>query len=154
MSRVTRVCCLSLFAALVLAACGSDATSSSTTTAAGSTTTNVSAVAADLTFTEPGKPINVRVGDRFAIALDAQPSTGFDWTLAAPLAAKVVAPDGTAFTSSLPEPIGGHGTETLYFAATGTGSQSIKLQYSQPWDKTTPPYDTATFTVKVVAATK
>lgn len=160
MSRATRLLCLPLFAALVLVGCSSDSSSSdSTTTAGGSTTTNVTPVPADLTFTEPGVPIQVEKGDRFAIQLTAQPSTGYTWTLAAALDGNVLTADGTSYSaggnggSSTTSLVGTKGTESLYFVATGTGTAKIDLKYSQPWDTTSPPYDTATFNVTVGAAT-
>jgi len=146
MSRVLRLLCVSVMAVALLGACSSDSSAKSSSTSAA---TDVAAVPSDLVFTLPGDPIKVKVGDRFAIRLDAQPGTGYDWTLAKPLDTKVVQADGTAYRASKPGVIGGSGTEDLFFLAVGAGKQAIALQYSRPWEKDTAPYDTATFNVEV-----
>lgn len=80
-------------------------------------------------FEAPEEPIEVDAGERFAIALDANSSTGYEWRVAD-------ASGGIRFQGSDYEPdpgsedyAGGGGTQTLDFRAGRRGKAEIRLVY-------------------------
>lgn len=98
-------------------------------------------------FTDPGRPIATHVGQAFAIALDANATTGYTWHLAAPL------PPAVALVAAryFPDPLAVHragagGREVWTFQAVQAGQGQIQLQYARAGG---PIGRTATFTVDV-----
>lgn len=100
-------------------------------------------------FSDPSTPIEVEPGSEFGISLEANPSTGFVWLLAAPLSG------GTTYLGSLTQPsgsgaVGAPGTQVLVFESGGSGTSTIDLQYVRPWEGG-PADDTVRFGVEVPA---
>jgi formylglycine-generating enzyme required for sulfatase activity/predicted secreted protein len=72
------------------------------------------------------------VGEEFEISLESNPTTGYSWSLVEDL------PDwlelvGTTYVATDPGMVGGGGTQTWTFRATGSGSATLTFQYIQPW---------------------
>jgi inhibitor of cysteine peptidase len=85
------------------------------------------AASTSLTGSDNGKTIQVHVGDEIHIALNANPSTGYSWS--------VEKSDGTLLTlkqsdfSASSSAIGGGGTQTLTFVAKSVGTATLQLKY-------------------------
>ena len=85
------------------------------------------ATSTSLTGSDNGKTIQAHVGDEIAIALDANPSTGYGWA--------VEKNDGTLLTlkqsnfSASSSAIGSGGTQTLTFVAKSAGTAHLQLKY-------------------------
>jgi inhibitor of cysteine peptidase len=85
------------------------------------------AASTSLTSSDNGKTIQAHVGDEIAIALDANPSTGYGWA--------VEKSDGTLLTfkqsnfSASSSAIGSGGIQTLTFVAKSVGTAHLQLKY-------------------------
>lgn len=80
-----------------------------------------------LTGSDNGKTIQAHVGDEINIALDANPTTGYGWS--------VEKSEGTLLTfkqsnfSASSSAIGSGGTQTLTFVAKSVGTTNLQLKY-------------------------
>jgi inhibitor of cysteine peptidase len=123
---------------LTAAACGGDSDSGADSVAG--TTSSATKV-----YTERDTAISVAKGDEFVVALPANPSTGYSWS----------AQDDDLVTfqdsaqvrgGSMP---GQGGTQRLTFRAVATGSTTLELAYTRPFEPGVPPAETASFAVTV-----
>ncbi len=96
--------------------------------------------------------LEVELGSTFTLEMDANPSTGYQWSLATPLNAGIVSLIGKEYTGPDTDMVGAPGKETWTFRAVGNGAEVISLRYSQPWEQETPPAVTKVFNVNVVPA--
>ena len=96
-----------------------------------------------------GDTFETTVGNTFTVALDANMSTGYNWTQTTK-DTNVVAYVDIAYvaTSSSTQVVGGSGTVTFTFKAIGKGTTTISFAYARPWEKV-PPSQTRTITVTV-----
>lgn len=83
-------------------------------------------------YSDPGTPIVVGLGRRFALQLEARPGEGFSWQLAATPDPAVVVPLGSEFRSDNPGIPGSGVVQYLSFAASGLGDATIDLAYVSP----------------------
>lgn len=95
--------------------------------------------------------ITVREGREFTLALDANPTTGYEWRLARPPDAAVVQLLGQEYRPDLPRRIGSGGTSLWTFRAAGAGETGVTFEYLRPWESGVPPIRTETFAVRVTA---
>lgn len=85
------------------------------------------AASTSLTGSDNGKTIQAHVGDEINIALDANPSTGYGWS--------VEKSDGTLLTlkqsnfSASSSAVGSGGTQMLTFVAKSVGTANLQLKY-------------------------
>ena len=99
-----------------------------------------------VTFLQSGSSIDLRVGDTLLVALDGNPTTGFDWELvgsaspALDLAERSFAPSSAA--------LGAPGTVTYRFKAAAQGSTDLVMNYSRSFESV-PPERTFKLTVRV-----
>jgi predicted secreted protein len=77
--------------------------------------------------------VDVFVGEQFAIRLESNPSTGYQWVLAGSLPPWLELL-GTKYTPTNPGMIGGGGVEDWTFRATGPGSTTLMFEYMRPWE--------------------
>ena len=105
---------------------------------------NVTAV-----YRDPAVPVDVKVGTEFALVLDSNPSTGYQWQLALPPDAAVVRALGSTYHPPATVLPGAGGSEEWPFRAVGAGRATITLSYVRPWEKDTPPVKTISFQVVV-----
>jgi inhibitor of cysteine peptidase len=92
-----------------------------------------------------GKTLNVKRGDMLTIALAANGTTGYSWSVKSYDKA-VLTSLGTSYKAENGPP--GHpGTYTLRMRARWRGVTTLRLVYRQAWDKKTPP--AKTFTLRV-----
>ena len=94
-------------------------------------------------------PVDVQVGDKFTISLEANPSTGYSWELTGPLDDKVVVELGSDHQPGQGTGVGVPGQQLFRFQGVGKGTATIGLQYVRPWENGVPPAKTSEFTVNV-----
>jgi inhibitor of cysteine peptidase len=96
-----------------------------------------------------GDTFETTTGKTFTIALDANATSGYNWTQTTK-DTKVVEYVDIAYmaAASGPQVVGGSGTITFTFKAVGKGTTTISLAYARPWEKV-PPAQTRTITVTV-----
>jgi len=99
-------------------------------------------------FDDPSKPIEVRAGSEFALALKSNQSTGYRWVLIDSAALGPLQLVGKDY--SVPRKYrnrnGAGGTERWTFRAPSAGSGVISLAYKRPWEAH-PRADSARFQV-------
>jgi len=99
-------------------------------------------------FDNPDQLIDVLVGQEFRIVLDSNPTTGFEWQLAALLDETLVTLVGNAYdVASTPGRTGAGGKQTWTFRAVRRGQTVIALKYSRSWEKGVDPLKKIIFTV-------
>lgn len=89
-------------------------------------------------------------GDTFAVALPANPSTGYTWGMTVP---DVLEEEGAGSYASDAPPgmVGAGGTMTWRFRAVRPGEGELVLVYRRQWEEGTPPVQTVRY--RVVVAT-
>lgn len=100
-----------------------------------------------LTSEDAGKSVDVKVGEKVAVALSGVPTAGYVWGASAP-PAWVKATDGpggsTTTSQFLPGFAGGNHWEVVVFEAVAAGEGEITLAQRRPWEDTAEP-DASTF---------
>ncbi|MEI8357289.1 MAG: protease inhibitor I42 family protein [Deltaproteobacteria bacterium] len=98
----------------------------------------------------------VAPGDRFDLRLEANPSTGYTWSLGKPLDASVLRLVASRFVSSAAAAPGGApplagqgGNEIWTFEAVAPGRTKISMFYARPWEKGVAPAKIVAHTVLV-----
>jgi len=96
-----------------------------------------------------GDTFETTVGKTFTVALDANATTGYNWSQTTKDTNVVAYVDNAyAAAASDPQVVGGGGTDTFTFKAVGKGTTTITLVYARPWESV-PPAQTRTITVTV-----
>ncbi len=86
-------------------------------------------------YSDPATLIEVEKGEEFAIVLESNPTTGYQWQLAEPLEEEIVVLVKTEFMEPDTELMGAPGEEKWTFKAQGLGNTSITLSYVRPWEE-------------------
>jgi len=86
-------------------------------------------------YRDPAVLIEVEKGEEFAIVLESNPTTGYQWKLAEELDAEILLLEKTEYKKPETELIGAGGEEKWTFKAEGLGSTSITLAYVRPWEE-------------------
>ena len=98
-------------------------------------------------------PVRATVGSRVTVAFAECVSTGYQWTLASQPPKSVLASAGTAYQQDpgTEQMVGGGGTKTFGFQATGKGKATLVFEYARPGEKQRGirPEKTQTVTVSV-----
>ena len=96
-----------------------------------------------------GDTFETTVGKTFTIALDANMTTGYNWTQTTK-DTNVVAYVDNAYVAAAtgPQTVGGGGIDTFTFKAVGKGTTTITLNYARPWESV-PAAQTRTITITV-----
>ncbi|RIE16255.1 protease inhibitor I42 family protein [Candidatus Cryosericum septentrionale] len=94
-----------------------------------------------------GDTFETTVGKTFTISLDANATTGYNWSQTTK-DTNVVAFVDNAYVAEARDPqvVGGGGTDTFTFKAVGKGTTTITLAYARPWESVLPA-QTKTITV-------
>jgi inhibitor of cysteine peptidase len=96
-----------------------------------------------------GDTFETTIGKTFTIALDANATTGYNWSQTTKDTNVVVYVDNAYVAEARdPQVVGGGGTDTFTFKAVGKGTTTITLAYARPWESV-PPAKTRTITVTV-----
>ena len=92
-----------------------------------------------LVYYDPAKSIEIMIGQEFAIELDANATTGYQWHLAEPLLDNsIIELLGTEYRVSETGLIGTGGKEIWKFRAIDEGKTMISMKYIRPWEEDTP----------------
>lgn len=103
-----------------------------------------------ITAAQAGTEVALQVGERLAVTLEGNPTTGYTW---------MVATADPAMLTQLGEPefqpasdaLGAGGMQTLRFAAIGAGTTPLTLIYVRPFEPNAPPLATFNVLVRVSA---
>ena len=104
-------------------------------------------VSASIGPDEAGSTVALEIGGELTIALPANPSTGYGWTVAA-IDPAVLIQKGEPDFAAQSNLIGAGGTMTFRFTAAGAGESELRLEYQRPWEEAEP-LDTYQVTVNV-----
>ena len=82
------------------------------------------------------KQINVAAGNTFTVALCSNPSTGFHWSESAQISDQTIVQQTSHKFVPLetPDIVGASGKEVWTFKALHKGTNTIIMEYSQPWE--------------------
>jgi inhibitor of cysteine peptidase len=97
---------------------------------------------------DAAQPITVKAGEEFFIALSSNPGTGYSWKQTL-IDDKVVAYEGNVRQPAPQAMPGAPGQQIFVYHANRSGTATITLTYSQPWEQNAPPSKTLTFNVTV-----
>jgi inhibitor of cysteine peptidase len=114
----------------------------------------------ELVAGDAGKTVEVVEGDGFAVRLDSNPSTGYEW--------EVIIDDGTGdgdgaggagttavivtdrvFAGDAGDLEGAPGTEIIRFEARSAGRSTVTLNYRRPWETDVDPIESLVFRIDV-----
>jgi predicted secreted protein/ribosomal protein S18 acetylase RimI-like enzyme len=90
-------------------------------------------------FSAASRPITVRAGEQFKIALPSNATTGYAWRLGAAPEARVLRQIAHEYAPEEPITIGSGGTEVWTFAAVAPGQTTLVFRYVGPSGET--PHD-------------
>ena len=102
----------------------------------------------NLSEPDNGSTVTLHVGERLDLSLAANPTTGYQWEVAAGDSA-VIKPVGEPDYKADSAALGSGGTMTFHFVAVAPGKTIVKLIYHRPFEKDTPPQKTFEFTAVV-----
>jgi predicted secreted protein len=92
---------------------------------------------------QSGKQIDAAKGDVIKITLDSNVTTGYQWSLVSNSNESVLSLTDHGYVSPTQDPsrpiVGAGGYEEWYFAALASGTSTLHMEYSRPWEETTPP---------------
>ena len=97
---------------------------------------------------DSGRRLELRVGQRFSVALRANDSTGYSWKVVSS-GEPVVRIEGEPAFVADSHMAGAGGTLTYRFRAARAGTAALKLVYVRPWEKDGTPAATFALTVAV-----
>jgi inhibitor of cysteine peptidase len=131
----------------LLGACSSDDSSSgdATTTTAAATSTTASE---GTVITSPG-PVELAVGERATLELEANPTTGYQWEPSAEPDAAVVTIVSDTYVAGGSDAMGAGGTQRIVVEGVAAGTTTLELRYVRPWESDTPPAETASYQITV-----
>ena len=96
------------------------------------------------------KAVSLAVGQKLAVMVAGNPSTGYQWELTGPVAGAALVQEGRGeFVAGATDLVGAPGEYRFVFKAAGHGTTSISLKYVRPWEQNKPPAATATVSVTV-----
>ena len=99
-------------------------------------------------YTDPSRVIRVKPGERFAVVLDSNATTGYSWQ--APERTSHVSLNSHRYEAPQSPMIGAGGREHFEFTARSQGKETLVFHYMRPWERGVPPAKTTTFTVEVI----
>lgn len=91
---------------------------------------------------EESSPVGLSVGQVWELALPANPTTGYAWTLVLPPAGAVLALESQVFhpaPQGTPGLVGAGGSQVFIFRALAPGDTHLEAVYARPWEKDQPP---------------
>jgi inhibitor of cysteine peptidase len=87
------------------------------------------------TYTDPGQRINVGTNQEFVIALNSNPTTGYDWEENYDDSMLILAGKEYRVGEKAAGLVGAGGTQYYRFRSVGSGSTEITLSYKRPWEE-------------------
>lgn len=114
-----------------------------------SSTSSTSEAADDGTVgREPG-PIELSVGERATIELEANPTTGYRLEPASEPDSSVIHVVSDEYRSASSDAVGAGGTQVMVIEGVAAGTTTLDLRYVRPWEDGGEPAETAAFEVTV-----
>jgi predicted secreted protein len=102
-----------------------------------------------VTATDSGRVVNLKPGDTFEVKLEANPSTGYGWTVS-PEKNSIVRQKSMKFIRGGAGDVpGAGGTNVWKFEGVKAGNQKLTFNYQRPWEKGVPAVKTVWFSVVV-----
>jgi inhibitor of cysteine peptidase len=89
-------------------------------------------------YRDPSAHILVEKGNEFAIILESNPTTGYQWRLEEPLDEDIITLEKTEYEEPESELLGAPGEEKWTFKAEGLGETTVSLAYVRPWEDELP----------------
>ncbi|MEI7813995.1 MAG: protease inhibitor I42 family protein [Coriobacteriia bacterium] len=95
-----------------------------------------------VTAADADKTVTVAPGQTLEVVLDANPSTGYTWTIAS--APEFLKSEGEPVFASegASGAVGAGGKQTMKFSVTAAGTGSLSLNYVRPWEAGVAPAET------------
>jgi inhibitor of cysteine peptidase len=93
-----------------------------------------------------GDIVYLNIGDKLEVVLEGNPTTGYQWIMFSDVS-PYLRQMGEPVYEPTGEEIGSGGKTTFALEAIGSGQTRLKVVYSQPFDKETPPIKTFELTV-------
>ncbi|MBR5330390.1 MAG: protease inhibitor I42 family protein [Akkermansia sp.] len=104
---------------------------------------------------KPAAPLNLRVGQKLALVLDGNPTTGYIWQLKPALPAGSPVQVELSLVRNEEENCCGFPTPTtLTMTGVKPGTQQVRVVYARPWEKGKAPAQEKCFAVTVLPAEK
>ena len=100
------------------------------------------------TDSDVANPLVVKAGEEFFIALPSNRTTGYSWTQSV-ADGKILAYEGNVYQNPSNGLLGAGGQQMFIYRANRTGSTTITVSYSQPFDTNAASAKTLTFNVTV-----
>jgi len=95
-----------------------------------------------------GSEVTLKSGQTLVVALEANPTTGYDWLLEIEPDEDVLSVVGKEFEGPGGERVGAGGVTIWRFRAVAAGETSFQLGYARAWEKGVEPLET--FSLRVV----
>ena len=111
---------------------------------AGCATREVAVGAAD-----NGREVTLKRGQTLAVALEANPTTGYDWLLVVEPPLEILSVVGEEFAAPSGDRGGAGGVTTWRFRAVGEGETGLELGYARSWEEGMEPLETFRIQVAV-----
>lgn len=104
---------------------------------------------------KPAAPLNLRVGQKLALVLDGNPTTGYIWQLKPALPAGTPVKVELSIAGDCEDNCCGFPTPTtLTMTGVKPGTQLVRVVYARPWEKGKAPAQEKCFAVTVLPAEK
>jgi inhibitor of cysteine peptidase len=103
-----------------------------------------------LTAADAAAPVILHVGDTVAIAVEANPSTGYGWIFDQAAAAGTLETVGDPTMALFnPGAVGGGGTQTWRYRAVAKGQGELRMDYRRAWEKNVAPVRSVSWKIEV-----
>lgn len=109
---------------------------------------NSDGVPLKLNETNNGQSVELTVGQEVDIALDENPSTGYQWEIVS-MDKSIIEKAGEPRFKIESNLIGAGGKKTFHFKAAALGETLLKIIYHRSWEKDVPPIRTFEITIIV-----
>lgn len=109
---------------------------------------DVTPTSVSLAAVDDGRPIDVALDGVVTVRLEANPSTGYSWTVAA-IDNAVMTLESDTYAAPPNGVVGQGGIQEMQFRAVGTGQTEITLTYWRPWEGDASIVETFNVTVDV-----
>ncbi len=100
-------------------------------------------------YSDTHETIFTDVGMEFQIALESNPTTGYQWQLAHELDDELLELVAQDFEKPEEDLMGAPGTELWTFKGKGVGQTTISFKYARPWEKEAEPLEVKDFSVVI-----
>ncbi len=104
--------------------------------------------AAEISEGDRGVTQQIEIGQEIRLSLDANPTTGYSWSLDGPLPAQLKQVGEPTFTAQS-DALGAGGVQVWTFAGAASGTGELKMKYWRSFEPSAPPADTFRITVDV-----